>query len=104
LLIFGVLVLLVSGAGQMHVPIMALEENPISLDPENLPEYALRTVLRMFAAITLSLIFTFIFATIAAKSRRAEMIMIPMLDILQSVPVLGFISFTVLFFLYLFPG
>ncbi len=104
LLIFGVLALLASGAGQMHAPIVALEQNPISLDPENLPEYALRTVLRMFAAITVSLIFTFAFATIAAKSRRAEMIMIPILDILQSVPVLGFISFTVLFFLNLFPG
>jgi NitT/TauT family transport system permease protein len=104
LLIFGVLALLASGAGQMHAPIVALEQNPISLDPENLPEYALRTVLRMFAAITVSLIFTFAFATIAAKSRRAGMIMIPILDILQSVPVLGFISFTVLFFLNLFPG
>lgn len=104
LLIFGVLALLAAGVGQMHAPIVALEQNPISLDPANLPEYALRTVLRMFAAITLSLAFTFVFATIAAKSRRAEMIMIPILDILQSVPVLGFISFTVLFFLNLFPG
>jgi len=103
-LIFGVLALLASGAGQMHAPIVALAEQSISLDPANLPEYALRTVLRMFAAITLSLIFTFVFATIAAKSRRAEMIMIPILDILQSVPVLGFISFTVMFFLHLFPG
>jgi NitT/TauT family transport system permease protein len=103
ILIFGVLTLLAFGAGQMHAPIMALS-NPISLDPANLPEYALRTVLRMFAAITVSLFFTFIYATIAAKSRRAEMIMIPILDILQSVPVLGFISFTVMFFLRLFPG
>jgi NitT/TauT family transport system permease protein len=103
LLIFGVLALLASGAGQMHAPIIALA-HPISLDPWNLPAYALRTVLRMFAAITISLIFTFIYATIAAKSRRAEMIMIPILDILQSVPVLGFISFTVMFFLHLFPG
>jgi NitT/TauT family transport system permease protein len=103
LLIFGVLALLASGAGQMHAPIVALA-NPISLDPSYLPEYALRTILRMFAAIAISLIFTFGYATLAAKSRRAEMIMIPILDILQSVPVLGFISFTVLFFLNLFPG
>ena len=51
-----------------------------------------------------SLLFTFIYATLAAKSRRAEMLLIPLLDILQSVPVLGFLSFTVTFFLGLFPG
>jgi NitT/TauT family transport system permease protein len=102
-LIFGLLALLASGIGEMHAPIQVLSE-PISLDPSNLPEYALRTVLRMFAAIMIALVFTFGYATLAAKSRRAEMIMIPLLDILQSVPVLGFISFTVLFFLNLFPG
>jgi NitT/TauT family transport system permease protein len=60
--------------------------------------------LRMFAALVASLIFTFTYATLAAKSRRAELILIPVLDILQSVPVLGFLSFTVTFFLGLFPG
>src|SRR5258708_30256380 len=58
----------------------------------------------MFAALVASLIFTFTYATLAAKSRRAEMILIPVLDILQSVPILGFLSFTVAFFLNLFPG
>ena len=58
----------------------------------------------MFAAIAASLIFTFTYATLAAKSRRAEMVLIPLLDILQSVPILGFLSFTVTFFLGLFPG
>ena len=68
---------------------------PISLDPANLPEYALRTTLRMFAAMVASLVFTFAFATLAAKSRKAELVIVPVLDILQSVPVLGFLSFTV---------
>lgn len=103
-LIFGLLFLLADGAQQMHAPLMVLEQEPISLDPANLPEYALRTVLRMFAAISLALVFTFGYATLAAKSRHAEMVLIPLLDILQSVPVLGFISFTVAFFLRLFPG
>ena len=76
----------------------------ISLDYWNLPYYALRTTLRMFAALVSSLVFTFTYATLAAKSRRAEMVLIPMLDILQSVPILGFLSFTVTFFLGLFPG
>jgi hypothetical protein len=49
-------------------------------------------------------VFTFLYATLAAKSRRAEMVLIPLLDILQSVPILGFLTFTVVFFLNLFPG
>ena len=69
-----------------------------------LPYYALRTALRMFAALAASFVFTFTYATLAAKSRRAEMVLIPVLDILQSVPILGFLSFTVTFFLGLFPG
>ena len=58
----------------------------------------------MFAAMAVSLVFTFTYATLAAKSRRAEMVLIPLLDVLQSVPILGFLSFTVTFFLSLFPG
>ena len=64
----------------------------------------MRTTLRMLAAIVASLVFTFIYATLAAKSRRAEMVLIPVLDILQSVPILGFLTFTVVFFMNLFPG
>ena len=60
--------------------------------------------LRMFAAIVASLVFTFVVATLAAKSRKAELVIMPALDILQSVPVLGFLTFTVAFFLRLFPG
>ena len=76
----------------------------VTLDPVNLPGYALRTTMRMFAALAASLLFTFTYATAAAKSRRAALILIPVLDILQSVPILGFLSFTVVFFMNLFPG
>jgi NitT/TauT family transport system permease protein len=58
----------------------------------------------MLAALVLSLAFTFTYATWAAKSRRAEVVLIPVLDILQSVPILGFISVTVVFFMSLAPG
>jgi NitT/TauT family transport system permease protein len=58
----------------------------------------------MLAAIVASLIFTFVYGALAAKSRRAEIVLIPILDILQSVPVLGFLSFTVVGFMSLFPG
>jgi NitT/TauT family transport system permease protein len=60
--------------------------------------------MRMMAALIASLLFTFTYATLAAKSRRAEMILIPALDVLQSVPILGYLSFTALFFVSLFPG
>src|SRR6202166_5200131 len=88
----------------ISAPLPSLNESPISLDYSELPYYALRTTLRMFAALAASLVFTFTYATLAAKSRRLEMVLIPILDILQSVPVLGFLSFTVTFFLGLFPG
>ena len=64
----------------------------------------LRTVLRMFIALGFSFLFTFTHATLAAKSRRAEMVLIPILDVLQSVPVLGFLSFTVTVFTGAFPS
>jgi NitT/TauT family transport system permease protein len=92
------------GAKSMHQPLTGLESHPVSLDPRNLPQYALLTTLRMFAALSLSLLFTFIVAPLAAKSKKAERLIIPALDILQSVPVLGFLTFTVVFFMNLFPG
>jgi NitT/TauT family transport system permease protein len=103
-LVFGLLLLAAKGARETLAPLSALKEPVISLDPLNLPEYALRTTLRMLAAMVASLLFTVIYGTIAAKSRRAELVLVPLLDILQSVPVLGYISFTVVFFMSLFPG
>ena len=103
-LVFGMLILVIHGGHATMVPIEALSASPISLDPASLPDYALRTTLRMLAAILASLIFTFGYGALAAKSRRAEMVLIPLLDILQSVPVLGFLSFTVVGFMALFPG
>jgi NitT/TauT family transport system permease protein len=76
----------------------------VSTDPANLPYYAARSLLRMFAALGLSLLFTFVWATAAARLRRAKKVMIPILDILQSVPILGFLSVTITGFIALFPG
>ncbi|MFK3648189.1 ABC transporter permease [Lysobacter enzymogenes] len=95
---------LAHAAMETRAPLSALNLDPVSLDPARLPDYALRTTLRMFAAMLASLLFTFTIATWAAKSRRAERLIVPALDILQSVPVLGFLSFTVTAFLGLFPG
>ena len=76
----------------------------ISLDPRYLPYYAARSTLRMFLALGASLLFSMLYGYSAAKSRRAEQVLIPLLDILQSVPVLGFLSITVTGFIALFPG
>src|SRR5665213_1391218 len=102
-LIGALAVLVVHGAQQMNLPVANLHTTPVVLDPRHLPEYALRTTLRMFAAIIASLAFTFGVATLAAKSRKAGLVIVPALDILQSVPVLGFLTFTVTFFMGLFP-
>jgi NitT/TauT family transport system permease protein len=76
----------------------------VDLSPWNLPYYAARSLLRMFAALAVSLAFTLVVATWAAKSARAARLILPALDILQSVPVLGFLSVTVTFFIALVPG
>ena len=103
LIVMGLLVGVVDvGHGTLSVPLA--RHAVIHLNPAYLPGYALRTTARMFAALFASLLFTFTFATLAAKSRRAGMVLIPILDILQSVPILGFLSFTVVFFMNLFPG
>ena len=102
-LVFGALVLVVLVAREVGAPIEALQSGPVSLDPMHLPGYALRTVARMLGALVASLVFTFTIGTLAAKSRRAGTILVPLLDVLQSVPILGYISFTVGFFLALFP-
>jgi NitT/TauT family transport system permease protein len=104
ILVIGAMVLIVYGGKQTTVPLSELERTPVSLDPFHLPYYALRTTMRMLLAIVCSTVFTFAYAAIAAKSRRAELVMIPLLDILQSVPILGFLTFTVVFFMNLFPG
>jgi NitT/TauT family transport system permease protein len=104
ILVIGAMVLIVYGGEQTALPLSTLDVAPVSLDPANLPLYALRTTMRMLLAIVCSIIFTFVYAALAAKSRRAEMVLIPLLDILQSVPILGFLTFTVVFFMNLFPG
>jgi NitT/TauT family transport system permease protein len=76
----------------------------VSTGVANLPYYAARSLLRMFIGLGLSVVFTFMYATAAARSRRAGVVLIPLLDILQSVPILGFLTVTITFFIALFPG
>lgn len=103
-IIAAIIIAVVWGATQMATPYNLGQVIPISLDPANLPKYAIRTILRMFIALLCSLISTFIFGTWAAKSKRAERIIIPLIDVMQSIPVLSFISITLVAFITLFKG
>jgi NitT/TauT family transport system permease protein len=102
-LVFAFLIYLAEAAHGLGGSLAGLESQPISLSPGSLPGYAARTALRMMIAMVASLFFTFTYATLAAKSRRAEVVLVPLLDVLQSVPILGF-SITIVFFLSLTPG
>ena len=104
IIIFAILFFLGWAGSQMATPYQLGEPIPISLAPSNLPFYALRTVLRLFIALIFSITFTFIIGALAAKNRRAEQIIIPAIDILQSIPVLSFLSITVTGFIHLFPN
>jgi NitT/TauT family transport system permease protein len=103
-LVLSLLFALAYAGSQMARPYAVGEAIPLTLDPWMLPYYLLRTTLRMFLALGASLIFSCMFAAIATKYRAAERVMIPLLDILQSIPILGFLSITVTGFIALFPG
>jgi NitT/TauT family transport system permease protein len=103
-LVLGLLALVVWGGSAMSVRYEIGQPLTISLSPWALPAYALRTVLRMALALVASLVFSLAYAALAAKNRQAEKILIPLLDVLQSVPILGFLSITVTGFIALFPG
>jgi NitT/TauT family transport system permease protein len=102
--VIGLIAFLGETARGLFAPLTQLEVLPLSLSPSHLPEYAARTTFRMLVALFCSLVFTLTYATWAAKSERAGRLLVPILDILQSVPILGFISITSVFFLSLAPG
>lgn len=103
-LVFCIIIMLSEATHTMGQPFAIGQEQPISLATSALPEYALRSVTRMFYALLLSILATFTFGTLAAKSKYAERIIIPIIDILQSIPILGFLSIGIPIFFKLFPG
>lgn len=103
-MVLALFVLMAYGARQMATPYEVGETLPLSLDPWNLPYYLLRTTLRMFIALGASMVFSCVFAALTVKYRVAEKVLVPLLDILQSIPILGFLSITVTGFIALFPG
>jgi len=103
-LLVAIMVSIAMGARDVAAPLEALRSPPVTTDPAHLPYYALRTTLRMLAAMAASLAFTMAFGALCIRSRKLSMVLEPAVDILQSVPVLGFLTFTITFFLGLFPG
>jgi NitT/TauT family transport system permease protein len=104
LIVLGILAMFIWGGKQLAAPYQLGQALPLSLDPYQLPKYALFTVLRLFTAMAFALLFTFTIGTLAAKNKRAEHIIIPCIDVLQSVPVIGLLSITVVGFIKLFSG
>lgn len=104
IIILAIISLIAYGSREMATPFVVGQTIPISLNPRFLPYYALSSVLRMFIALFFSLLFTFTIGTWAAKSQRAGKILIPIIDILQSIPILGFLSISVMGFIALFHG
>ena len=106
ILLIGAFGALVSGivllAERWHAPIRTAVDIDLSLTA--LPGYTLLSLSRGFAAYLLSLAFTLVYGTVAAHSRRAEKVMIPLLDIGQGIPVLGFLPGLVLGMVALFPN
>ncbi|MEI6624019.1 MAG: ABC transporter permease subunit, partial [Actinomycetes bacterium] len=104
LAVFIVLFAVIALTDSANVPMPPSNDSAISSNPWDLPYYAARSLLRMMVALGLSYAFSLVFGYWAARNRKAEKIMVPALDILQSVPVLGFLSITVTGFIALFPG
>ena len=92
-----------SGSIDYKSQVSVAEYSHISLDWVHLPYYAAETTLRMFIALGFSLLITFVLGAWAAKSKKAESVIIPLVDILQSIPILGFLAITISGFLVLFP-
>jgi len=102
LAIIAAVSLLVLGVSRWATPLS--QTFTINLSPSALPAYAGYSLLRMILGYLLSLVFTLIYGQIAATHRRAEMIMLPLLDILQSIPILSFLPTVILLLVALFPN
>ncbi len=101
ILLAGIVYLLIHVYSNLIVPFRPLSK--ISLSPVSLIAYSMYSVIRMFAAYALSLIFALGYGYLAARTRFGEIILVPLLDILQSIPVLSLMPAIVLFLISLFP-
>ena len=96
LVLIGIIVLIYAGVRLAANAPAVVTGREISLEPTRLPWYALFSILRMLGAYLLSVVFTLIYGRVAAYNRRAEKVMMPLLDVLQSVPILSFLPVVLL--------
>jgi NitT/TauT family transport system permease protein len=100
--VFGVIIGVYSIGRSWLGPVRV--EAEISQDPRSLWAYALYSLVRILVAYGISLVFALAYGYAAAKSKRAEIVLIPLLDILQSIPVLSFLPGVMLAMVALFPS
>ena len=101
--LLGVVVLIYAGISLAVYTPLALRGPDISIAPEVLPYYAVLSVGRMAAAYLLSLLVALLYGRAAAEHRQAEQVLMPLLDVLQSVPILSFLPVVLLSFSAVLP-
>ena len=74
------------------------------LSPSNLFYFSIRTMFRMIVGMAWSFLFSFVFGILAVKYKTARRVILPLVNFLESVPLLGFLTFTTAWLLGLFPG
>jgi NitT/TauT family transport system permease protein len=99
----SIFLLIYGGVRLARAAPLAIQGPEISLEPRILPLYTSLSVGRMLVAYLLSLIFTFIYGRVAANNKRAESVLMPLLDVLQSVPLLSFLPVVLLSFSAILP-
>ena len=97
--VFGIF----SFSHEATAPIPHGQQVDIDLSVWSLPLYTFYSLLRGLIAFSLSLVFTLVYGYWAAKDRIAQRVLVPLLDILQSIPVLGFLPIVLIVFVSLFP-
>jgi NitT/TauT family transport system permease protein len=102
LAVFSVFYTFLAVARYWFTPVSSQTE--IDLSPRALPAYAMFSVMRITIAYVISLVFSIVYGYVAAYNARAERVMIPLLDTLQSIPVLSFLPGVMLAMVALFPG
>jgi NitT/TauT family transport system permease protein len=100
-LLGGAIATVIAFAREFEAPLRQVVQ--IDLRPAALPKYTLYSLTRGVLALVISYLFALGFGWAAAKSRAAERLLLPLLDILQSIPVLGFLPGLVLGLMSLFP-
>ena len=103
IILLTLVIIFYKGLDSIYGPLRELDQ-PINLRISSLPGYLLATGIRFFLAMLISIIIAIIYAVIAAKNKRLRLLLIPLLDIFQSIPVLGYLSFTVTVFTNLAPN